>query len=137
AQVHNSKLKTQNSKLHVVAATSGPPTGWLGKAHACHRLYQAMRERSGPDYLLFTDADVRYEPPALAHALATAQVTRAGLLSVFPRQTTLTWAERLAVPVMQHWVVFGILPLPLAFTPRPGPSFASGNSQLVLFTQVP
>jgi chlorobactene glucosyltransferase len=119
----------------VVAATSAPPAGWLGKAHACHRLYQAMRERSHPDYLLFTDADVRYQPAALTHAVATAQATQAGLLSVFPRQTTLTWAERLAVPVMQHWAVYGILPLPLAFTLRAGSAFAAANGQFMLFTR--
>ncbi|MFL5731716.1 MAG: glycosyltransferase, partial [Chloroflexia bacterium] len=125
----------QNPNLHIVAGTGGPPAGWLGKANACHRLYQAMRERSDPDYLLFTDADVRHEPPALAHAVAAASATGAGLLSVFPRQRTLTWAERLAVPVMQHWAVYGILPLPLAFTLRTGPAFAAANGQFMLFTR--
>jgi len=123
------------AKIHVVPGTGGPPVGWLGKAHACHRLYQAMRERSDPDYLLFTDADVRHEPQALGHAVAAAGALGAGLLSVFPRQRTLTWAERLAVPVMQHWAVYGILPLPLAFTRRAGPAFAAANGQFMLFSR--
>ncbi len=143
SEQHNSKLKTmplnevkgQNSKLHVVAGTADPPPGWLGKANACDQLYIAMREHSDPDYLLFTDADVRHEPEALSHAIAAAQATQAGLLSIFPRQTTLTWAERLAVPTMQHWAVYGILPLPLAFSSRTSLAFAAANGQFLLFTR--
>jgi chlorobactene glucosyltransferase len=124
-----------HSKLNIARSTEGPPAGWLGKANACHRLYQAMRGRSDPDYLLFTDADVRHEPAALGMAVAAAGDTGAGLLSVFPRQRTLTWAERLAVPVMQHWAVYDILPLPPAFSARTGPAFAAANGQFMLFTR--
>jgi chlorobactene glucosyltransferase len=122
-------------RLHVVRGEEDLPPGWLGKAHACHRLYLAMQERSDPDYLLFTDADVRHEPAALSCALAAVRATGAGLLSMFPRQITLTWAERLAVPVMQHWAVYGILPLPLAFSSRTGPAFSAANGQFMLFAR--
>ena len=121
--------------LHIVEGTGDPPPGWLGKANACDQLYTAMRERSDPEYLLFTDADVRHAPTALAYAVATAQAREAGLLSIFPRQVTATWAERLAVPTMQHWAVYGILPLPLAFMARTGPAFAAANGQFLLFTR--
>jgi chlorobactene glucosyltransferase len=123
------------STLHIISGTEGPPPGWLGKANACHQLYTAMRAESQPDYLLFTDADVRFEPSAVSQAVETAQANRVGLLSIFPRQITVSWAERLAVPVLLHWTVYNFLPLPLAFSMRAGPAFAAANGQFMLFTR--
>ena len=84
--------------LHVVHGSQGPPAGWLGKASACHSLYAAMRMECEPDYVLFTDADVWLGPSVVQEAVTLAQQRKAGLLSIFPRQTMATWAERLAVP---------------------------------------
>ncbi|HEX9989704.1 MAG TPA: glycosyltransferase [Chloroflexia bacterium] len=121
--------------LRVVVGEGGPPEGWLGKANACHRLYGEMRARIQPDYVLFTDADVRFAPSAVSCAVAAAQARGAGLLSVFPRQVMVTWAERLAVPILLHWAVYTFLPLPLAFSPRTRPAFAAANGQFMLFTR--
>jgi chlorobactene glucosyltransferase len=123
------------SALHIISGSEGPPPGWLGKANACHRLYASMRVESEPDYVLFTDADVRFEPSAVSRAVEAAQANGAGLLSIFPRQITVSWAERLAVPVLLHWTVYNFLPLPLAFTLKSGLAFAAANGQFMLFTQ--
>jgi chlorobactene glucosyltransferase len=123
------------TRLQVLQGTDDPPSGWIGKAYACHRLYLSLDARHQLDYLLFTDADVRYEPAAVSHAVALAQATDAGLVSIFPRQITVTWAERLAVPILQHWAVYSILPLPLAFMSRTAPAFAAANGQFMLFTR--
>jgi glycosyltransferase involved in cell wall biosynthesis len=48
--------------LHV----NGLPAGWLGKPHA---LQQAFEASSG-EWLLFTDADVRFKPEVLGRAMA-------------------------------------------------------------------
>jgi glycosyltransferase involved in cell wall biosynthesis len=42
------------------------PNGWLGKPHALQRAYEA----STAEWLLFTDADVRFKPDALRRAIA-------------------------------------------------------------------
>ncbi|HEY0069553.1 MAG TPA: glycosyltransferase family 2 protein [Chloroflexia bacterium] len=130
-----SRIAPNGARLRVLQGTDDLPPGWLGKAHACHRLYLGLGPHSAPDYLLFTDADVRCEPGALSHAVALAQATGAGLVSIFPRQVTVTWAERLAVPLLQHWAVYTLLPLPLAFMSRTGPVFSAANGQFMLFTR--
>ena len=122
-----------HSKLRVVEGKGMPPTGWLGKANALHRLYELVRAESEPDYLLFTDADVQFEPEAVSRAVFTAQAWNAGLLSIFPRQKLGTFAERLAVPTMLHWTVYNFLPLPIAFARGSGPAFAAANGQFMLF----
>jgi glycosyltransferase involved in cell wall biosynthesis len=52
-------------RLRVVHVTHLPP-GWLGKPHA---LQQAFESSSG-DWLLFTDADVRFKPDSVRRAIA-------------------------------------------------------------------
>ncbi len=128
-----SAIRNPQSAIRIVHGTVAPAAGWLGKAHACYRLYQAMRAESEPDYVLFTDADVRFEPQAMSRAIATARLSDAGLLSIYPRQITAGWLERLLVPVLSHWAVYEFLPLPLAFSPKTGPAFAAANGQFMLF----
>ncbi|PWH13314.1 MAG: hypothetical protein DDG58_14325, partial [Ardenticatenia bacterium] len=72
------------------------PAGWLGKNWACHQLAQHAKG----DILIFTDADVHWEPAALSALLHLLQQTRADLLTVWPTQETVTWSERLVVPMM-------------------------------------
>jgi len=45
------------------------PSGWLGKPHALQRAYEA----STGEWLLFTDADVRFKPDVLRRAVALAE----------------------------------------------------------------
>src|ERR1700726_1657508 len=45
------------------------PAGWLGKPHALQKAYEA----SNGDWLLFTDADVRFKPDVLRRAIALAK----------------------------------------------------------------
>ena len=45
------------------------PSGWLGKPHALQNAYEA----STGDWLLFTDADVRFKPDILRRSIALAK----------------------------------------------------------------
>ena len=115
-----------DSRLQVL--TGQPlPRGWLGKAWACHQLSTVARG----EYLLFTDADVRWEPEALSSLVAEALRTRADLLTAWPRQETRTWGERLVVPLMA-FSVFAYLPA-LAVHTLPWPSLAAAIGQCLLF----
>jgi len=47
------------------------PSGWLGKPHALQKAYEACTG----DWLLFTDADVRFKPDVLRRAIAFAKTS--------------------------------------------------------------
>jgi chlorobactene glucosyltransferase len=102
------ELANENPRLRVLRGRPLPP-GWLGKHWACAQLAEAARG----EVLLFTDADTRHAPGALAAAVAALQTTNADLISALPRQAMPTWGERLVVPTL-GWSLFCFLPLALA-----------------------
>lgn len=112
--------------LRVLAGKPLPP-GWLGKNWAC----QQLAEAATGDLLLFTDADVRWRPDAVAALVADRQALQADLLTVWPTQETITWAERLIVPLMAL-AILGYLPL-VAVHYLPWPIFAAANGQCLCF----
>lgn len=73
------RLAQEDPRLAVIHVKALPP-GWLGKSHALH--LGAQQSRS--DYLLFTDADIRFAPLALRQALAYAEQHRLDHLTVLP-----------------------------------------------------
>ncbi len=126
------------------------PAGWLGKNWACHQLSQAAQG----DLLIFTDADVEWQPGALAALVAyfvnrkpssvirksltnlELRITGHGLrttdlLTIWPTQITHTWAERLVVPGMALAILAYLPILPVHFTRWP--AFAAANGQCMAF----
>jgi chlorobactene glucosyltransferase len=103
------------------------PTGWLGKNWACHQLAAAARG----EILIFTDADVRWGSGALAALLAEQDHRQADLLTIWPTQESVTWSERLTVPLMAL-VVHAYLPI-LFVHHSPFPLFGAANGQCMLF----
>jgi isopentenyl-diphosphate delta-isomerase type 1 len=81
------------------------PPGWNGKQHACAQLGFSARG----DWLIFTDADVRFEPDAVRRSVGFARRRGLALASTFPRQVTGTLAERLIVPMI-FFVLMSYLP---------------------------
>lgn len=103
------------------------PPGWFGKAWACQQLGQ----QAAGEILIFTDADVRWQPDAVTALVAHFEQTQADLLTVWPKQLTHTWAERLVVPMMAFSVI-GYLPV-LAVHHIPWASFAAAIGQCLAF----
>jgi glycosyltransferase involved in cell wall biosynthesis len=64
--------------LRVIHIKDLPP-GWLGKPHALQKAYQA----SSGEYLLFTDADVRFSPDSLGRAMTLVQSRSLDHLTLF------------------------------------------------------
>jgi chlorobactene glucosyltransferase len=106
------------------------PKGWLGKNWACHQLAQHAAAQ-GADILIFTDADVQWQPQAAAAVVAEFERSGADLLTVWPTQTTVTWGERLTVPLMAL-AVLGYLPVRLAHDFH-HPLAAAANGQCLAF----
>jgi glycosyltransferase involved in cell wall biosynthesis len=62
------EFSSAHSRLRVVHVTELAP-GWLGKPHALQKAYEA----STGEWLLFTDADVRFKPDILRRAITFAR----------------------------------------------------------------
>lgn len=117
-----------DSRLRVIPGRPLPP-GWLGKNWACRQLSEAATG----ELLLFTDADVRWNPDALTMLVADRSRLAADMLTVWPTQQAVTWSERLVVPLMALAII-GYLPI-LAVHYLPWPIFAAANGQCLLFTR--
>ncbi len=120
-------LAARHPRLHVLNGAPLPP-GWLGKAWACHQLAQ----HADADLLLFTDADTRHHPATLREAVNALIATRSDLLSATPRELTVTWGEKLIIPLVP-WTILAFLPLDLGLRVLPWPAFSAANGQFMLF----
>jgi glycosyltransferase involved in cell wall biosynthesis len=67
-----------HDRIHVIHI-SELPNGWLGKPHALQKAYEA----SSGDWLLFTDADVRFQPDTLRRAVALVRDRQLSHLTLF------------------------------------------------------
>lgn len=92
--------------IHVEAL----PAGWMGKTHA---MWTAARQASG-EWLLFTDADVRFRPDVLRRALAYAESEPADHMVLFPRMIMKSPGERMMIGFFQTLFVFGHRPWKVA-----------------------
>lgn len=122
------ELAVAEQRLHVLQGKPLPP-GWLGKTWACQQLAQAVPAEV--PLLLFVDADTWYEPTMLRAAVSALQAEQADLLSVLPRQVTITLAEKITVPIIP-WSLFAHFPLTLAQRWN-WPIFASAIGQVMLW----
>ncbi|MEM6530307.1 MAG: glycosyltransferase family 2 protein, partial [Chloroflexota bacterium] len=103
------------------------PDGWAGKNWACHQLSEAAQG----EWLIFTDADVQWNPIALQSVVDMVADSRADMLTVWSTQETHTWGERLVVPLMA-FVILGYLPH-LSVHHIPWAVFGVANGQCMVF----
>jgi len=86
------------------------PAGWMGKVYA---MWSASQQASG-DWLLFTDADIMFEPSCVRRALAYAEHIAADHLVVFPRVNMGSVGERMMIGFFQMLFLFGHRPWKVA-----------------------
>jgi len=86
------------------------PAGWLGKTHA---MWTATNLATG-DWLLFTDADVLFQPDSLRRALAYAESEAADHVVLLPRLLMKTPGERMMLAFFQTMFLFGHRPWKVA-----------------------
>lgn len=80
------ELAAAHPRLRVVHLTELPP-GWLGKNHAMHH----AAERASGELLLFTDADIVYEPSALSRAVGYFLEHQLDHLAIGPQTHMPSW----------------------------------------------
>lgn len=104
-----------------VLAGAPRPGGWTGKTWACAQL----ADHTDADLLVFCDVDVELAPSAVEAIVAEMEKQQADVFSVFPRERTGCWAERLLVPLIDD-VVLCFLPFGLLRAPAPSAATACG-----------
>ena len=116
-----------------LAVFSAPelPAGWTGKLWAvAHGLQKVAEDRAPPDYLLLTDADIRYAPEAVA-ALVFGAVRKGQVLSsLMVGLRCKSFAERAFIPA---FVFFFQMIYPFAWVNRANrrTAAAAGGCMLV------
>jgi hypothetical protein len=73
------RMAARDPRIRVVHITE-LPAGWLGKNHALH----VGAELASGEYLLFTDADIVFDPDAIARAVAYTEDTGIDHLTLGP-----------------------------------------------------
>jgi hypothetical protein len=94
-----------NSKLKVVHVTFLPP-GWLGKPHGL----QTAFEHSSGEWLVLTDADVRFEPDILRTTIALAEEKHWDHLTLLCHAEMFTVGEKIAMTFFAMSFVLGLRP---------------------------
>jgi hypothetical protein len=102
------------------------PAGWCGKQHACHVLAQLAKN----PLLVFIDADVRLAPDALARMAGFMEKNPVALASGVPCEETVTFSERLLIPLI-HFILLGFLPMRMMRKTK-SPGFSAGCGQLFI-----
>ncbi len=101
--------------------------GWAGKPFACYQLAKKARG----EWLLFVDADTVHAPDMVRSVVSFAIKYRCSLLSGFPRQITVSFSQKIAIPIL-YFIILSWFPLWwLQRSKKRKPSLAIG--QFLLF----
>ncbi|MGC1474872.1 MAG: glycosyltransferase family 2 protein [Terriglobales bacterium] len=95
----------QNSRLKVVHVTS-LPAGWLGKPHGLQKAF----EHSTGEWLVLTDADVRFEPNVLRTTVALAEERHWDHLTLLCHAEMFTLGEKIARTFFAMSFMLGLRP---------------------------
>ena len=115
----------RHTHLKVIHVRELPP-GWLGKPHA---LETAWRQSSG-DWLVFTDADVRFAPDALRRAFALATQRSWDHLTLIVAVDMHGFWEKVAIGYFGFCFLFGVQPWRVS-DPHAGSYMGTGAFQLL------
>lgn len=116
-------------RLTVLAAPPLQP-GWTGKLSAlAHGVSHVSSRPYAPDWLLFTDADIRYEPDAVTALVSSSLENRLVLSSLMVRLRCESLAERVLIPA---FVFFFQMLYPFAWIAQPHRRTAAAAGGCVL-----
>jgi len=113
--------------LRVVAGAPLPP-GWAGKVWAMAQGLAAAGDAKG--YMLFTDADIAWQPGALRSLIRAAEEDDRDLVSQMALLRTATAWERVVVPAFVYFFA-QLYPFARVNSPRSRTAAAAGGCMLV------
>lgn len=122
--LHN--IKKLHPQLKIL---NGKPLekGWTGKCFACKQLFEA----SAGEYILFTDADTLHNKNSLRDSITIALNRNADMVTLFPKMTMVSFAEKLIMPMLWFTVM---MMLPFYFVDKKGfIKFSIGIGPFMLF----
>jgi hopene-associated glycosyltransferase HpnB len=114
-------------QLLVVSARPTPP-GWAGKVWAMSEGLQAVS--ADTDFVLFTDADIAYQPDTVTRLACAAAAGDLAMVSQMARLRTSTRWEKLLVPAFVYFFA-QLYPFPRVSRPRSRTAAAAGGCMLV------
>ena len=117
-------------RLTVISGRT-PPAGWAGKVWAMQQGVEHVEALAAPPrYILFTDADIGYQPSALKPLVARAVAGDLALASLMVKLKCETWSERAFIPA---FIFFFQMLYPFAWVNRPDHPMggAAGGCMLV------
>jgi len=95
------------SKVDIAKIINGSPLsdGWLGKNWACKQL----SDESKGEILIFTDADNFFDENAISKTVNIFNRYNLDMFSVFPQQITITFWEKLIIPIIDLIIYSGLI----------------------------
>ncbi len=102
------------------------PQGWVGKNWACDVGYRA----SSGEWILFTDADMRYQPTTVRASVEWAEREQADLATLAPTLVATGFWERVVLPFYAQ-MVLTYFRTPRVNLPRSRAAMANGQFTLV------
>jgi hopene-associated glycosyltransferase HpnB len=129
AQVAAGLGQAQPGRARPLRVVSGSPTpaGWAGKVWA---MAQGLRAAPEADYILFTDADIGYQPGTVTALVRAAEADDRVLVSQMALLRADTGWERLLVPAFVYFFAM-LYPFRLVNRPEAGTAAAAGGCMLV------
>lgn len=121
-----SKYSAEHDNIRIISGKN-LPKNWLGKNWACHQL---SKEAKG-EYLIFTDSDNFHDENAVLFTIYHMFDKDLDLLSAFPNQQTVTFSEKLIVPMIDLIIYSGLILWTTYFIKHA--EFAAANGQWIAF----
>jgi hypothetical protein len=109
-----------------VISISSLPAGWLGKPHALQEAY----DHSTGEWLIFTDADVHFEPDVLRLAIALAEQRHWDHMPLLCHTKMFSAGEKIAMMFFGMAFMLGVRPW-RASNPKSGSYVGIGAFQLI------
>jgi len=114
-----------------VLRTAGPPPGWTGKLAAMSQGFEHVRALlRQPDFVLFCDADIAFDPLALERLVTGALARKLVLTSLMVKLRCESLAEKLFVPSFVFFFQM-LYPFPYVNDPKNATAAAAGGVMLV------